>query len=445
MSSRAFTRRRFLATAAATAVAPYVRTSRAAGSLSVGFWDHWVPGANEVLTRLCNEWAAKEKVDLKVDYITSLGSKLLLTITSEAQAKSGHDILSFGNWLAAGQAANLEPVDDVVQPLIARHGKPIGVVEYLGKQDGRWIAVPATAGTQMKGPCARIDLFKQHVGLDLTKMYPPGAPPNTALTDAWTWDAFLVAAEKCFKAGFPFGIGVGQTSDSTDSAGVIFAAYGAQLIDAKGNVTIKSDATRQALEYYKKLVQFLPPDVYAWDDSSNNKWLISGKGALIMNPPSAWAVAKRDNPKLAEQMWTFPSPKGPKGRFQPGLPFYWGIWKFSKNKSAAKSLLTYLSQPSAVEQLVTGSGGYDIPPFSGLRGYKIWAEAGPPKGTLYHYPPGGDEIVSIAGAPAPAAIATQMYTQATLTKMIAKFTQGNESMDKVITWAASELEGFMRA
>ena len=445
MSSRAFTRRRFLATAAATAVAPYVRTSRAAGSLSVGFWDHWVPGANEVLTRLCNEWAAKEKVDLKVDYITSLGSKLLLTITSEAQAKSGHDILSFGNWLAAGQAANLEPVDDVVQPLIARHGKPIGVVEYLGQHDGRWIAVPATAGTQMKGPCARIDLFKQHVGLDLTKMYPPGAPPNTALTDAWTWDAFLVAAEKCFKAGFPFGIGVGQTSDSTDSAGVIFAAYGAQLIDAKGNVTIKSDATRQALEYYKKLVQFLPPDVYAWDDSSNNKWLISGKGALIMNPPSAWAVAKRDNPKLAEQMWTFPSPKGPKGRFQPGLPFYWGIWKFSKNKSAAKSLLTYLSQPSAVEQLVTGSGGYDIPPFSGLRGYKIWAEAGPPKGTLYHYPPGGDEIVSIAGAPAPAAIATQMYTQATLTKMIAKFTQGNESMDKVITWAASELEGFMRA
>jgi len=52
--------------------------------------------------------------------------------------------------------------------------------------------------------------------------------------------------------------------------------------------------------------------------------------------------------------------------------------------------------------------------------------------------------VSIAGAPAPAAIATQMYTQATVTKMIAKFTQGNEPMDKVIAWAGSELEGFMR-
>jgi ABC-type glycerol-3-phosphate transport system substrate-binding protein len=237
---------------------------------------------------------------------------------------------------------------------------------------------------------------------------------------------------------------MGQTADSVDSAGAIFAAYGAQLIDAKGNITVNSDAVRQVLEYCKKLVQFLPPDVFAWDDASNNKWLIAGKGALIMNPPSAYAVAKRDNPKVAEQLWTFPSPKGPKGRYQPGLPFFWGIWKFSKNKAAARSLLTYLSQRSSVEQLVIASGGFDMPAFPSLRDFKIWGEVAPPKGTLYHYPPGGDQIVSISGAPAPAPIATQMYTQATLTKMIAKFTQGKEPMDKVIGWASSELEGFMR-
>jgi ABC-type glycerol-3-phosphate transport system substrate-binding protein len=445
MSSGGFNRRRFIAAAAAAAIAPHVSTSRAAGSLSVGFWDHWVPGANDVLAKLCRDWAAKEKVDLKVDFITSLGSKLLLTITSEAQAKSGHDLLSMGIWLPAAQAANLEPVDDVVAPLIAQYGKPAAAVEYLGRKDGHWIAVPATAGSQMKGPCGRIDLLKQHAGIDVVKMYPPEAPPDKALTEQWTWDAFLSAAEKCFKAGYPFGIGMGQTADSTDSAGAIFAAHGAQLVDAKGNITVNSDATRHALEYMKRLMPFLPADVYAWDDASNNKWLISGKGALIMNPPSAWAVAKRDNPKVAEQLWTFPAPKGPKGRHQPGLPFYWGIWKFSKNKSAAKSLLNFLSQPAAVEQLVIGSGGYDIPPWSSMRGYKVWAEAGPPKGTLYHYPPTGDEIVSIAGAPAPPQIGAQMYAQATLTKMIAKYTQGNESMDKVLAWAASELEGFMRA
>ncbi|MSQ60047.1 MAG: extracellular solute-binding protein [Betaproteobacteria bacterium] len=444
MNARKFNRRRFLGASPALAVAPYIRTSRAAGSLVVGFWDHWVPGANEALAKLCNEWAAKEKVGLKIDFITSQGNKLLLTITSEAMAKSGHDLLSFGTWNVTAQAKNLEPVDDIVQGLIVQYGAPAAAVEYLGKQDGRWVAVPATAGSQMKGPCGRIDLFKQHAGIDLTKMYPAGGPPDKALADKWTWDAFLMAAEKCHKAGFPFGIGFGQTADSVDSAGALFAAHGAHLVDAKGNITVTSDATRQVLEYAKRLAQFLPPDVFAWDDASNNKWLISGKGTLIMNPPSAWAVAKRDNPKVAEQLWTFPAPKGPMGRYHPGLPFYWGIWKFSKNKSAARSLLTYLSQRSSSEQLVQGSGGFDMPSFAKLRDFKIWNEAGPPKGTLSHYPPSGDVIVSIPGAPAPAAIASQMFAQATMPKMIAKFVQGGESMDKVMGWAASELEGFFR-
>jgi ABC-type glycerol-3-phosphate transport system substrate-binding protein len=442
-------RRRFLsATAAVSAgalAAPYVRTSHAAGKLSVGFWDHWVPGANDALTKLANDWAAKEKVDLKIDYITSQGDKILLTIAAEAQAKSGHDVLAMPTWYAAAQAKNLEPLDDIMRALIAQNGQVVAVVEYLGKQDGHWVAVPATPGSQVKGPCARIDLFKQHVGLDLTRMYPAAAPPDKASAEKWTWETLLTAAEKCYKAGYPFGLPLGQTTDSVDWVGALFAAYGAELVDAKGNITVKSDATKQVLEYAKRLVPFLPPDVFAWDDASNNKWLISGKGALIMNPPSAWAVAKRDAPQVAEQLWTFPSPKGPKGRYDPGLSYFWGIWKFAANKSAAKSLLTYLSQRGVVEQLVTASGGFDIPGFSGLRDFKIWAEQGPPKGTLYHYPARDDQIVWIAASPAPTAIASQIYAQATNTKMIAKVTQGGESIDKAIAWAASELEGFMRA
>src|SRR5690349_19184354 len=104
MRSNSVSRRRFLAGSASVVLAPYVRTARAAGKLSVGFWDHWVPGANEVLARLCNEWAAREKVDLKVDFITSLGNKLVLTQTAEAQAKAGHDVITLGTWNAASHA-----------------------------------------------------------------------------------------------------------------------------------------------------------------------------------------------------------------------------------------------------------------------------------------------------------------------------------------------------
>ena len=67
-------------------------------------------------------------------------------------------------------------------------------------------------------------------------------------------DTFLKAAEACHKGGYPFGIGLGETSDNVDTAGAIFQSFGAELVDAKGNVTVKTDAVRQALEYYKKLM-----------------------------------------------------------------------------------------------------------------------------------------------------------------------------------------------
>ena len=436
MVTKKFTRRRFLKTTAAASAAvgltSYVRTSHAAGNLELGFWDHWVPGANDVLTKLCNEWAAKEKVEIKIDYIPSQGQKNILTIAAEAQAKAGHDMLALPTWWPADKAKDLEPVDDVMKVLLANNGAVSPLIEYLGRVDGRWIAIPATPGSQIKGPCGRIDLLKQHAGLDVTKMYPVGAVPDNALSENWTWDAFVTAAEKCHKAGVPFGIGLGQTADSVDSMGALFSSF------------VKSDAVKQVLEYMKKLVPALPPDVFAWDDASNNKWLISGKGALIMNPPSAWAVAKRDNPKVAEQLWTFPAPRGPKGRFQPYLPYFWGIWRFSQNKAAAKSLMLHISERSAVEKMVAASQGYDIPAFTKLNDFKTWADEGPPKGTLYHYPPKPGQILSIAGFPAPPKIAAQIYTQAIMTKLVAKCTQGGESIDKAIGWAASELQGFMR-
>jgi len=274
-------------------------------------------------------------------------------------------------------------------------------------------------------------------------MYPAGKPP-TKESDTWNWDNFVVAAEKAFKAGNPFGLGLGQTTDSVDWVGALFASYGAQFVDAKGNVTVKSDAMKQVLEYAQRLVKALPPDVFAWDDASNNRYLISGQGSLIFNPPSAWAVAKRDNIKVAEQCWTFEMPKGPKGRFAPFLPFFLGTWKFSKNKSAAKSLLAHLNQRPNVEKLVNASGGYDIPSFESMRNFKVWEEVAPPKGTVYHYPPRDTQQVWMAGFPAPANIAQQMYVQAINTKMIARCTQGGESIDKAIAWAASELEGYAR-
>jgi ABC-type glycerol-3-phosphate transport system substrate-binding protein len=444
--SRKLSRRQFVAatalSSAALITAPYVRGAYAAGKLSVGFWDHWVPGANNTLTDLVNEWAAKERVEAQIDYITSQGFKILLTVSAEAQARTGHDIMVMATWLPHANAELLEPVNDIMAPIIKQNGAVNDTVKYLGQVDGRWLGVPSCVGSQIKGPCSRIDLMKKYANIDIQQMYPAGSRPKA---DNWTMETFLKAAEDCYKGGFPFGIGLGQTADSVDTAGALFQSFGAQLIDAKGKLTVKTDEVREALEFYKKLIAFLPRDVPAWDDASNNKWLISGKGAMIMNPPSAWAVAKRDAPQVATQCWTHGFPAGPKGRFAPYVPFFWTIWEFSKNKASAKSLLVHLSQPSSIEKLVVASGGYDLPAYENLTTLEVWAEAEPPKGTLYHYPnPYNHQKLSIAASPAPPKVAQQIYSQATLTKMCLRYSQG-EAMEKTLAWAEGECEGFMRS
>src|SRR6266516_3191957 len=263
MAATRITRRTALKSAALASAsilaAPYVRTSYAAGKLTLGCWDHWVPGANNTLTKLCSEWGAKNSVDVHIDYITSVGDKDLLTASAEAQARTGHDIMSQRAWQVAVHRRVLEPLDDIVKNLIQKYGPISQVSEYLAKHDGVCRGIPTTVGSQVKPCCSRIDLYNQHCNLNLTQIFP-------------------------------------------------------------------ADDNRAALEYLKKLMLFNPKEVYAWDDAGNNRWLITGKGSSIMNPPSAWSVAKKDNPKVAENCWTHDMPRGPKGRYVGQLPFFYSVW-----------------------------------------------------------------------------------------------------------------------
>jgi len=454
MLKRSLTRRSILKAAALTPPAlaagslplPFMHGAHAAGTLKMGAWDHWVPGAGKELERICREWAEKEKVELIFDLITSNGDKDLLTLMAEGQAGAGHDIIGLRTWYVEAQKQRFVPVDDIVEPLIQKYGKVATASEYCGKIDGKWLAVPSSYASGELPPVARIDLMKQYAGIDIQKMYPaPGmGAPDKELQDNWTWDTFLKAAEACNKNGHPFALGLSTCTDALNMAGSVFAAYGAFLVNEKGDVTVKTDATRQVLDWFKRLSKHLPEEVYAYDNASNNKALISGYSALIMNPPSAYAVAKRDAPKVAEQLWAFHSPKGPNGRYDPSNPYFWGIWNFSKNIPAAKALLAHISQREIQEKLVTASVGFDVPPFASFMDFKIWEEEGPPKGTNYNYPSRDDAIPFLSGHPAPLKIGTQMYAQALLIKMIAMHTHQGRSVEDAMSYAESEIEGYLR-
>ena len=127
--------------------------------------------------------------------------------------------------------------------LMDKYGAVTAAAQYLYNIKGHWLAVPCSAGNQNKGPCGRISVLKEVAGLDIVKMYPPSADA-TPDAENWTYDTFLKAAEACKKANMTFGVGLGTTADSVDTAGSVFAAFGAELITAKGDINVHSDNVR---------------------------------------------------------------------------------------------------------------------------------------------------------------------------------------------------------
>ena len=396
------------------------------------------------MRRQVQAWAETNKVEAQMDFITSVGNKILLTAAAEQQAKTGHDVMTFRDWSVQNHGESLEPLDDVMKVLTSRYGPVNPISSYLGTVNGHWVGLPTSTGTNYKGPVGRISVLRDKAGIDVTAMYPT-RPEQTKLADEWTYDAHLKAAEACHKAGMTFGIGLGTMPDSVDTAGALFHAFGADLVDEKGNVQVKSDAVRQVLEHGQKLVKFLPADAVSYDDASNNRALISGKSALIWNPPSAWAVAKRDAPQIAADCWAFPGPKGPKGRFTPAGPWFWGLWQFSRNKTAAKELIDMARRTGAGRGALHGhrrlrraavrehDGLQGVGDGGAAQGHAVFVSAAVVSGQPAAY-------LRLSGA---VGARGEIYQRGTMPTMLAKLQRG-ESIERVIAWAGEELEGFSR-
>src|SRR6185437_9270990 len=96
---RPVTRRGALKLGAAAALPlVHIRTAGAAGKLSLGLWDHWVPTGSPAMKKIIDAWAEKNKVTVEADFLASAGNKINITQAAEAQAKTGHDVFAFDQW-----------------------------------------------------------------------------------------------------------------------------------------------------------------------------------------------------------------------------------------------------------------------------------------------------------------------------------------------------------
>ena len=182
IKSKKVSRRSALKLGAAAAALPlvHIRTAGAAGKLAVGFWDHWVPGGNDVMQKQVDAWADEEqgRGDRRLHH-----RQRQQAADDRGRRSAGEDrsrrlhVLQLGRaQLRRTRLRTDRRRDEAADRQVRRRQRHRA--NTSPRRRASWVAVPTSSGTQTKPPCARISWFKKN-GLDLQAMYPV-KPEHTA-------------------------------------------------------------------------------------------------------------------------------------------------------------------------------------------------------------------------------------------------------------------------
>src|SRR5205823_1787089 len=142
-----------------------------------------------------------------------------------------------------------------------------------------------------------------------TSSFRRGWPPNT-------WELARVAARTMKPKGHPTGIQFSQCADANlNWRSVLFSFGGAELDPSGENILIDSKETREALRFAKALFdEGMTPEVFSWDDASDNRFLASGVGCWIHDAISAYRTTEDTNPDVFKNTYIGMEPAGPGGK-----------------------------------------------------------------------------------------------------------------------------------
>jgi multiple sugar transport system substrate-binding protein len=162
-----------------------------------------------------------------------------------------------------------------------------------------------------------------------------------------TWDDVLRGGAKIKKKhNIPVGIGLANEIDTNMAMRSIMYSFGSSVHDEEANVVLNSKNTLEAIKFVKALYQeTMTPEVFTWDASANNRFMLSGKGSLALNAISITRTAEKIAPEMEKKIWLAKAAKGPVRRM--GLEHVMNvyvIWKFAENIDGAKKFLVdYIS------------------------------------------------------------------------------------------------------
>ena len=403
------------------------RSNTATKELRVATWSHYVPAYDTWLDdEFAKRWGEKHDVNVVVDHLPI--SELTIRADSEAAAKRGHDLFWFIN-PRAGLEDDVIDHRTIVEEVTGKLGRMVPHVErsVLNPKTGAYFAFPSEwyAGVALY----RVDLWDQ---------VQPGLRPTT-------WDDVRRAGPALKAQGHPLGIGISTDLDSNWTLNSLMRSYGSAIQDENSNLTINSPATIEAVKVCAEIYRTgMTDEVFAWDASSNNRLLTSGRGSLIINAVSALRAAEQQDAALASKIALAPLPIGASGD-RPRCTYAVGsfvIWKFSPNIELAEQFLVdlALSHRDAFLQ----SGFQNMPPCLGAvpdLGELVSKDPVANSQGKYAVLKDADRWTANVGSPGffNAAV-DEIFNEFVLTKMFSAAARGEKSPAEAVAAAEAEMK-----
>ncbi len=372
--------------------------------LKVVQWKHFVPDYDKYFNDVfAKEFGEKHKCKVEVDYVAT--ADLPTAIAADISRGGGHDVFHLNGTGAALYDKVLVDVSDLANQLAKAHGGWIPFAQSIGQVHGKWLAIPSW---YIAYPYIVNAGYFKEVG--------------ESYTDKTSWHDLLRIGAKLKKAGHPIGIPYSQTPDANDNILPMMWSFKAYMFDQAGNIAFKKKEIVEVLKFGADLFQqTMTDEVLSWDDSSNNRFIASGKGAVVCNPISAYRTAAKDNPDVYRNLDIDKTPLGVGGvRLNYGRSMSYGIYNFSKQQDLAKEFL--LAMNSEALQGMEASTGYNNPFLSGLYKKPMPVIGHEPKLELLQdfY-----KDVRFIGFPGPMTkVATAMYAKFIVPTMFAEVAKG---------------------
>jgi multiple sugar transport system substrate-binding protein len=321
-----------------------------AGELRIMQWAHFVPAYDQWLDNTyVKRWGEANDTEVKVDHINN--ALLYSTGASQVAAQSGHDLFWFISPPSTFQK-QVVPVTDIVQEVSKKLGR-MSRVARKSTYNPRTKQFYGFPDDYAPDPVQYRRSHLQEAGVSLN-----------------SWESLRQGAPKLKAIGHPVGLGMSNEIDSNMLLTSLLYCYGGFIQNEENRIVIGQGAPRrgaiEALTVMRDIYRRgMSDEVFAWTAASNNQAFLAGRLSVALNAISiARSAELSGNTPLSDDTWLASIPRGPHMRM--GNEHVMGvfvIWKFAKNKAAARKYL--IDQQLGYREHFIRSGFYNFPAWTG--------------------------------------------------------------------------------